>query len=75
MMGKFVNHSKKHANCKAVKITTENKIKICLFAIKDIPAGVELRYDYGVPGLIWKVCTIYIWFYQVIIFKSNGRTW
>ena len=30
---------------------------ICLFAVKDIQPGKELRYDYGVVDLPWrKVC-------------------
>lgn len=50
MLGKYVNHSTDSPNAKAKMI----KGRICLFAIKDLMIGEELRYDYGISNL-WKV--------------------
>jgi len=55
MLGKYINHSKNHANAKAKLVNGS----ICLFAIKDLPPGMEIRYNYGVHNLIWKVNSFY----------------
>ena len=53
--GKFVNHSSKHPNCVIKQVKVDNDNYLCLFALKDIPSGTELRYHYGVNGLDWQV--------------------
>lgn len=35
-------------------VETNGVLKLCIFALTDIHAGVELRYDYGDPDLIWR---------------------
>ena len=50
LLGKYVNHSTDSPNAKAKMI----KGRICLFAIKDLMIGEELRYDYEISNL-WKV--------------------
>ena len=55
MLGKYVNHSTDFPNAKAKLIDGH----ICLFAIKDLMIGEELRYDYGVYNL-WPVIEINI---------------
>lgn len=42
------------ANCKMKKLGTERAPKLCLFAVKDIPIGDELTYDYGVTDQPWR---------------------
>ena len=55
-------HGSKEENT-CVKIVLVNKQPhLCIFAIKDIRKGEELRYDYGIADLPWrkKVNTIFI---------------
>lgn len=57
-LGRLVSHGKKKdQNCKMKCIETKasQKPHLCLFAIKDIPAGHELLYDYGISDLPWEV--------------------
>ena len=35
-------------------VNVDGKIRLCLFAMKLIAAGDELRYDYGEKGLSWR---------------------
>lgn len=42
------------ANSIMKKVAINGKIYLCLFAIRDIDIGTELRYDYGVPDLPWR---------------------
>lgn len=56
-MGRLVNHgTHREQNCKMRCIEVNQVPKLCLFAIRDIPAGEELLYDYGVADLPWEVC-------------------
>lgn len=57
-------------NCIMKVIYVEGTPKLCLFANRDINAGEELRYDYGVENLPWRevsktrimpVCCIVQW--------------
>ena len=52
-LGRFVNDSV-HGNAVMKRITIKEKNCLCLFAIKEIPFGEELRYDYGDTGLWWR---------------------
>ena len=55
-MGRYVNDSPNfHANATIKALTLEGEIRLCLFAKKLIPAGTEVRYDYGkVDNLGWR---------------------
>jgi len=46
----------KHGNCKMKKVSVDDKIHLCLFAVTDIAIGDELRYDYGETSkqLYWR---------------------
>ena len=55
--GRMVNDAAHpNANCKAMTFSgcVDGRTRICLFAITDIDAGAELRFDYGVPDLPWR---------------------
>jgi len=52
-MGRLINDSK-NGNCKVKPIETSNGLQVCIFALKDIPAGLELRYDYKDSNLHWR---------------------
>jgi len=54
-LGKFVNHSSRYPNCKPSPVKFRGNTKICLFALRDIEEGEELRYNYGVTFPEWKV--------------------
>ena len=62
--GKFVNHSghNKYKNCYPKLIEEDGDAYICLFALNDIPAGMEIRYSYGISGQEWQKV-----FYSVLI--------
>ncbi|CAH3186026.1 unnamed protein product, partial [Porites lobata] len=54
-LGRLVNDERAtKSNCHMKKIAHNNKVNLCLFAKKDIPANTELRYDYGVSDLPWR---------------------
>ena len=54
-LGRLVNDIQPAmANCQMRKILTGGEVYLCLFAIKNIPATTELRYDYGVSDLPWR---------------------
>jgi SET domain-containing protein len=44
---RFINHSKKHANCKPSVRLVNGEHRIGFFAMKHLDAGVELFFDYG----------------------------
>ena len=44
---RFINHSKKHANCKPLVKLVNGEHRIGFFATKDLDAGEELFFDYG----------------------------
>jgi len=47
-LGRFVNDSpRRYANCSPKAMFIEGCPRVLLFASKLIPAGTELRYDYG----------------------------
>lgn len=55
MLGRLVNHgSKKEVNVKLSVIDVDGTPALCLFACRNIQAGEELLYDYGVKGLPWE---------------------
>ena len=67
--GRLVNDSAKNANAKVVVIMNETP-HLCLFAVKDIDPGTEIRFSYGAGGpskypwrrsLANKVCVCFIW--------------
>ena len=45
-LGRFINHSCE-PNCETQKWIVRGELAIGLFAIKDIPAGTELTFDYN----------------------------
>ena len=68
--GKFVNDtSPQFANCTVRSIEMGNKeIFLCIFAIKDIKDGEELRYSYGSTGLHWRKIGYYL---EKILYTAN----
>lgn len=61
MLGRLVNHGvKREINVKLSVIDVNGTPALCLFACRDVAAGEELLYDYGVKGLPWEeVCTVH----------------
>lgn len=54
-LGKFVNDApKKVANCVAKAAFVNGMPRVLLYAVKNIPANMELRYDYGGKHLPWR---------------------
>lgn len=45
-LGRFINHSCE-PNCETQKWVVRGELAIGLFAMQDIPAGVELTFDYN----------------------------
>ena len=45
-LGRFINHSCR-PNCETQKWVVRGELAIGLFASEDIPAGVELTFDYN----------------------------
>ena len=57
-LGRFVNDSIK-PNCVMKAIHVAGQTRLCLFALTNICAGEEIRYNYGVPGLSWRKVTLF----------------
>ncbi len=55
-LGRFINHSC-NPNCETQKWVVRGELAIGLYALKDIPAGVELTFDYNFERYGDKVCT------------------
>ena len=52
-LGRYVNDSSV-PNC-IVKVNVHDGVPhLCIYALSDIQCGLELRYNYGVPGLCWR---------------------
>jgi len=51
-LGKYINDSKVPNSIMRVKMVNETP-HLCLYAIRDIASGIELRYDYGDPLASW----------------------
>ena len=53
--GRYINDGLgKQKNVVPKVVLVNGEPRICFFAIKNIPNGNELRYDYGVSGLPWR---------------------
>ena len=46
--GRLINHSKKYRNCRVQAVQLNGQPQLCVFALRDIQAGEELLFDYGV---------------------------
>ncbi|XP_071814389.1 histone-lysine N-methyltransferase Set8-like isoform X2 [Apostichopus japonicus] len=44
----------REANSVMKKQILEGRVCLCLFALKDMKHGQELRYDYGQTDLLWR---------------------
>ncbi|XP_056605172.1 uncharacterized protein LOC130421374 isoform X2 [Triplophysa dalaica] len=53
-LGRLVNDDKK-PNAKMLKIEVNGMPHLCLFAMKNIPEGQEITYDYGGADLPWRL--------------------
>lgn len=54
-LGRLVNDGiGPEENAKMVIIPIDKTPHLCLFALRDIQEGEEIRYDYGVPNLPWR---------------------
>lgn len=52
-LGRLINDSDS-PNCVMKKVMVYSLPHLCLFALRDIVSGTELRYDYGVKDLPWR---------------------
>ena len=57
-LGRFINHSCR-PNCETQKWVVRGELAIGLFASEDIPAGVELTFDYNFERYGDKVLACY----------------
>ena len=54
--GRLVNDAPSNkANCCMRKIKDGKNIYLALYALREISVGEELRYDYGVKDLPWRI--------------------
>ncbi|XP_069109788.1 uncharacterized protein [Argopecten irradians] len=55
LLGRLVNHAKRGiANSTMRLIDLDGTPRLCLFSLRDIAQGEELRYDYGIDKLPWE---------------------
>ncbi|XP_060598400.1 uncharacterized protein LOC132752133 isoform X2 [Ruditapes philippinarum] len=57
-LGRLVNHGRKDRNCVMKTLEFNKRPYLCLFAVKDIPQGEELLYDYGIKDIPWERKTV-----------------
>ncbi|XP_036408644.1 uncharacterized protein LOC118794489 [Megalops cyprinoides] len=53
-MGRLVNDDHINPNCKMKRVMVEGKPHLCLFAVRDIPPGEEVTYNYGNGDWPWR---------------------
>ena len=46
-LGRYCNDEHRKPNAVMKKIEAADTVALCLFALRDIDEGVEVRYDYG----------------------------
>jgi len=46
-MARLCNDEIKHPNSVMKKVVDDGRVYLCLFALRDLTAGDEVRYDYG----------------------------
>lgn len=47
-VGRYINHSRHSNNLSTIKVLDHNCLPhLCFVALKDIPSGTELLFDYG----------------------------
>ena len=63
-LGRLVNDSAK-PNCIMKKATHDYLPNLWLYALNDLEVGTELRYDYGVPDLPWRLKVQYVPYYYM----------
>ena len=51
---RLVNDDNKHPNCVMKLLEVDKSPHLCLFAVEDLRAGTELRYDYGEGDYHWR---------------------
>ena len=52
-IGRYINDSSRaYINSSMKKVIVNNQPKLCLFALKEIDEGTEIRYDYGEPSSV-----------------------
>ncbi|XP_026156664.1 uncharacterized protein LOC113126760 [Mastacembelus armatus] len=57
-LGRLVNDDHISPNCEMRKVVYEGKPHLCLFALKKIPAGEEITYNYGDSSYPWRSATL-----------------
>nr|XP_054749937.1 uncharacterized protein LOC129255617 [Lytechinus pictus] len=55
-LARWINDDHKHPNCiiKKVILKNDSSPHLCLFALRELKAGTELRYDYNIQDLPWR---------------------
>jgi len=53
-LGRLVNDEHKKPNCVMKLVEVDNSPHLCLFALQDLHAGSELRYNYGEGNFYWR---------------------
>jgi hypothetical protein len=54
-LGRLVNHGRKDYNAKMKVQEIDQSVCLCLYACRDIEAGEEILYNYGLKTLPWEV--------------------
>lgn len=55
-LGRLVNDAEaKNANCKIKKLVIHDRPHLAIYAKRNIEVNEELRYDYGVKDLPWRI--------------------
>jgi len=57
-LGRLVNHGNTRKERNAVMRVMGGPPILCLFAIRNIAAGEEILYDYGIKKLPWLIVSI-----------------
>eukprot|EP00057_Strongylocentrotus_purpuratus_P015041 XP_011669515.1 PREDICTED: uncharacterized protein LOC100890715 isoform X2 [Strongylocentrotus purpuratus] len=53
-LARYINDEWRHPNAVVKKVVRDTTVHLCLFALEDVKAGEELRYNYGVDDLPWR---------------------
>ena len=70
-VARYINDSK-FVNCLIKVVIVENKPHLCIFALVDIDKDIELRYNYGEPGLPWRINVRVLYPYNSFLLYESG---
>ena len=75
-MARLCNDEIKHPNSVMKKVVDDGRVYLCLFALRDLTAGDEVRYDYGPDkhgSMPWRKVSVLYYFSPLTRAATHGK--